>query len=121
MLERERGGVGYLGMYYFQMERRLGGKEEGLDKVAEDRLARFLFILCSATIGGENWVATEKLEKLQKRKNVLIFLPQFNWLSYGHGHGQRIWSYLHGHHMVTVTITDFKCQKRPKWHFDFKF
>ena len=52
MLERERGGVGYLGMYYFQMERRLGGKEEGLDKVAEDRLARFLFILCSATIGG---------------------------------------------------------------------
>ena len=63
---RERGGVGYLGMYYFQMERRLGGKEEGLDKVAEDRLARFLFILCSATIGGENWVPPEKLKKLEK-------------------------------------------------------
>ena len=98
MLERERGGVGYLGMYYFQMERRLGGKEEGLDKVAEDQLARFLFILCSATIGGENWVATEKLEKLQKRKNVLIFLPQFNWLSYGHGHGQHI----HGHICMVI-------------------
>ena len=40
--------VGYLEMYYFQMERSLGGKEEGLDKVAEDRRARFLFILSSA-------------------------------------------------------------------------
>ena len=35
-------------MYYFQMKRSLGGKEEGLDKVAVDRRARFLFILSSA-------------------------------------------------------------------------
>ena len=40
--------LGIWEMYYFQMERSLGGKEEGLDKVAVDRRAGFLFILSSA-------------------------------------------------------------------------
>ena len=27
-------------------------------------------------------------------KNVLIFMRQFNWLSYGHGHGQHIYGHI---------------------------
>ena len=45
-------------------------------------------------------------KKLWKRKNVLIFLPQFNWLSNGHSHGQHI----HGH--ICMVIIRSRLQSR---------
>ena len=67
--------LGIWEMYYFQMERSLGGKEEGLDKVAEDRLSQFLFILCSETIqqkmGRNAWMLVKKTKAIRRQSFTL--------------------------------------------------